>query len=510
MRSADKQWGGFGHAPKFPQTFSIQFLLRYGSRAQKDDALVQAFLSLDKMIEGGIYDHIGGGFARYSTDREWLVPHFEKMLYDNALLVSTLSEAFQLTKHERYKRVIDETIGFVKRELMSPAGGFYSAIDADSEGVEGKFYVWQYSEVKKLLGDDADLFCDFFDITPKGNWHEQSPSSQTGPLQSAPGSSSQEGKNILRLRDKLESFASEKKIAIGDLEKIIQQGKSILLAYRSTRPRPLLDDKIILGWNALMNTACSKAYAATGNGAYRQLAVQNMEFLLNHLQIDKRHGFYHTWKQGGKNLAFLDDYAFLIQALLHLQEITASADWLFIAREIAEYVMQHFVEDETGFFFFTDIKQQDLILRKKEVYDGATPSGNATMAYNIYRLSILFDIPEWKQNAQRMVSSLSNHAIQYPTSFGIWSNLLMEMTFGTYEIAVVGEQFEVVAERVLAEYIPHKVFMAGSKGHVELPLLAEKPSTNPALIYLCTAYSCLKPVSQISQLLELITNGNKN
>ena len=188
-----------------------------------------------------------------------------------------------------------------------------------------------------------------------------------------------------------------------------------------------------------MNTACSKAFAATGNTGYRELAIQNMEFLLEHFKSDKHRYFFHTWKQGtAKYLAFLDDYAFLIQALLHLQEITARADWLFKAREIAEYVMQDFVEDETGFFFFTDIKQQDVILRKKEVYDGATPSGNATMAYNIYRLSILFDIPEWKQNAERMISSLSNAAIHYPTSFGIWSNLLLEMTLGTYEIAVVG------------------------------------------------------------------------
>lgn len=490
MTSADRQWGGFGQAPKFPQTFSVQFLLRYHYLTKNEEALEQARLTLDKMIDGGIYDQVGGGFARYSTDSKWLVPHFEKMLYDNALLISVLAEAFQLTKIERYRQVIKETIDFVNRELMHPAGGFYSALDADSEGEEGKFYVWQYDEVRRLLGSDADIFCDFFDVTLKGNW---------------------EGKNILRRKKSLELFASEKNVAVTELTEIIRRGKLILLAQRNRRQRPLLDDKILLGWNALMNTACSVAFAATGNDYYRQLATRNMRFVMENFWNETEHSFHHTWKENkAKNFAFLDDYAFLIQALLHLQEITSSLDWLFKARQIAEYVIDQFVEDETGFFFFTDKKQHDLILRKKEVYDGATPSGNATMAYNIYRLSILFDVPEWKQIAEKMVSSLSNAAIRHPTSFGIWTNLLMETTYGTSEIAVVGEEFSFLAEQVLAEYIPHKVFMAASKGNVELPILAGKPQVNPPLIYLCKNYSCLKPVTGAGQLLQLINNGNKN
>src|SRR5437762_1121011 len=484
MKLADKEWGGFGSAPKFPQTFSIQFLLRYYYITNDEEALEQACLSLDKMIEGGIYDQAGGGLARYSTDTEWLIPHFEKMLYDNALFVTVLSEAYQVTKNENYKEVIEETIQFVKRELMNQDAGFYSALDADSEGEEGRFYVWKYEEVQKLSGNDSEFFCEFFDITKKGNW---------------------EGKNILRTKSSAELFAKEKNISIDELRTIIQKGRSILFVERSKRVRPALDDKIILGWNALMNTACSKAFAATQRKEYRQLAIDNMEFLLQHFKNKTENYFHHTWKNNAvKNLAFVDDYAFLIQALLHLQEITGNVDWLFRAKQITEYVIENFIEEKSNFFFFTDMIQEDVILRKKELYDGATPSGNATMAYDIYQLSILFDIPEWRKSAEKMITSLSEAIIRYPTSFGVWANLLMEMIYGTEEIAVVGENPSLLAEQILAEYIPHKVFMMSSTGNKKLPLLAGKLSNNPPLVYLCRAYSCLKPVSTLGELRMLI------
>ena len=493
MSAADKQWGGFGRAPKFPQTFSIQCLLRYYFITKKKAALEQALLSLDKMIAGGIYDQIGGGFARYSTDIEWLVPHFEKMLYDNALLVSVISEAYQVTRNERYKQVLEETIGFIQREMMSPGGGFFSALDADSEGEEGRFYVWTYEEVKTLLQNDAEIFCEFFDVSPSGNWSEE------------------KGKNILRTKTRFETFAEQKNISIEKLGNIIQKGKSILLNERDKRIRPALDDKIILGWNALMNTACSKAFAATGKNEFRELAINNMKFLLEHFQNGKDKIFYHTWKNNEhKNFAFLDDYAFLIQALLHLQEITGDVDWLFQARELTEYVMENFREDATDFFFFTDRRQRDVILRKKEIHDGATPSGNATMAYIAYHLSIIFNFPEWMKIAENMITSSARLITQYPTSFGVWATLFMEMICGTEEITVIGENNSSLAEQVLAQYIPHKVFMAPSKPNVELPLLVGKTPTNPPLIYLCRSYSCLNPVTEASQLLELLNKVNKN
>ncbi|MFI5187402.1 MAG: thioredoxin domain-containing protein [Chitinophagales bacterium] len=491
MKSADKEWGGFGRAPKFPQTFLIQFLLRYYYGTKNEEAFKQACLSLDKMIEGGIYDQLGGGFSRYSTDVEWKVPHFEKMLYDNALLVSILSEAYQLTKKDRYKEVIDETIGFVQRELMHPAGSFYSALDADSEGKEGKYYLWQYENARKILGEDAGIFCEFFDIKQKGNL----PAEQAG----------WEGESILQIKKSHEKFAREKNISTGELEAIIKKSKPVLLDERNKRIRPALDDKTILGWNALMNTACSKAFAATGKDDYRQLAIHNMQFLLLHFKKTNEDHFQHTWKNNEtKSFAFLDDYAFIIQALLHLQEITGSIVWLNKAKEISEYVLKNFSDGETSLFYFTDIKQGDVILRKKEIYDGATPSGNATMAYNIYQLSILLDIPGWRKRSEEMVTSLSNAVIRYPSSFGIWINLWMEMILGTKEIALVGKNSDNLAKQVLAEFIPHKVFVFSTINNEKLPLLMGKPATETALIYLCRSYSCLKPVSGVNELLKLI------
>jgi uncharacterized protein YyaL (SSP411 family) len=502
MKQADKEWGGFGKAPKFPQTFSIQFLLRYhyvkniqisnppGTAEQNDDtALQQALLSLNKMIEGGIYDQVGGGFARYSTDTEWLAPHFEKMLYDNALLISVISEAYQLTKDERYKEVIEETMTFICKEMLHSQNGFYSALDADSEGEEGKFYVWQKQEIESLLGQDADIFCSYYDISEKGNW---------------------EGKNILRVKKAAELFASQKNIELRELRKILGSGKSKLLKKRSQRVRPALDDKIILGWNALMNSACSKSFAATGNEEYRELAVRNMEFLLSRFAAKNPGEFSHTWKNNqAKYPAFLDDYAFLIQALILLQEITADPKWLAKAKEVTEFVIGNFSEAETGFFFYTSSTQKDVIVRKKEVYDGAVPSANAIMADNLYKLALLFDIKEWQKRSFTMVESLSNVVTRYPGSFGYWNCVMLEIIAGTAEIAVVAEDFAELHRNLLAVYIPHRVYMASGEQTDKFPLLAQKLTAKKPNIYICKNFSCLPPVSTIEAAVSLINRSRE-
>jgi|CXWL01.1.fsa_nt_gi uncharacterized protein YyaL (SSP411 family) len=493
MKSADKEWGGFGKAPKFPQTFSIQFLLRYYHITQNEVALHQALLSLDKMIGGGIYDQIGGGFARYSTDTEWVVPHFEKMLYDNALLISVLSEAFQLTGKEQYKEVIEETMGFLQRELLHPLKGFYAALDADSEGVEGKFYVWGLEEIKKLLHNDADIFCEYYDVTKDGNL----PAGQAG----------WERSNILWIKKSLEVVAAEKKITVDELKNLLQKGKKILLEQRNKRTRPLLDDKIILGWNALMNTACSKAFGATGNETYRQLAIDNMQFLLTNFKGKRENEFYHTWKNDtAKYPAFLDDYAFLIQALIHLQEITADTKWLIIAKSITGFVIENFSEPATGFFFYTASGQTDVIVRKKEVYDGAVPSGNSVMAYNLYHLSILLDNSEWRIRSLDLVSALGGAVIRYPNSFGNWACLLQEMVEGTNEIALAGNDFTALHAELLGQYIPHRVLMASRDTDSPFPLLTGKPHINGPAIYLCRNYTCQNPVFSAKDLMLLINN----
>jgi len=484
MKNADKKLGGFGKAPKFPQSFVIQYLLRFFYATENKEALEQALLSIDKMIDGGIYDQVGGGFARYSTDTEWLVPHFEKMLYDNALLVSVISEAYQITNDKRYKEVIQETIQFVQRELMHSEGGFYAALDADSEGEEGKFYVWDHAEVIELLKEDGTIFCDFFDIKPGGNWEE---------------------KNILQRKKKEEIFCNEKNISLEELQRIVQKGKNILFEKRSERVRPQTDDKILLGWNALMNTALCKAFAATGNESFKKLAIANMQFLLSKVSNNNTVDFFHSWKNDiAKQPAFLDDYAFLIQALIQLQEITGDTNYLEKAKMITEHVFEKFKDSATLFFFYTNINQTDVIVRKKEVYDGAQPSGNAIMADNLYRLGLYLDKSHWKEKSVQMISSLSNAIVRYPTSFGAWACILLEISIGINEIVVISEESQRILTQVLKEYIPHKVIMSATEGSNSFPLLSGKEKNKEAALYLCRDYSCEKPVSSISALIDLI------
>jgi len=490
IKNADKEWGGFGQAPKFPQTFSIQFLLRYHYVTNNKEALRQAMLSLDKMIEGGIYDQIGGGFARYSTDTEWLAPHFEKMLYDNALLISILSEAFQLTKKERYKEVIEETIDFIQRELLAKNGkGFFAALDADSEGVEGKFYVWNLTEIKELLGEDAPIYCLFYDVSQNGNW---------------------EHSNILRVKKSIEEFATEQNIPVDKLKKLLAKGNDNLFEKRKDRIRPSLDDKVILGWNALMNKACCKAFAATGIEKYKQLAIDNMLFLLSNFAANENKELHHTWKNGeAKFPAFLDDYANLIEALIYLQEITADKKWLNKAKELSEVVVANFKEVETGFFYFTPAGQKDVIVRKKEVYDGAVPSGNSVMAYNLWKLSLLFDKKEWREQSINMVSSLSKAIIKHPVSFANWASLLLEITEGTHELAIIGSESRFLLNNILKEYIPHSLIMASNEEDAIYPLLANKQALVKTSIYMCRNYTCDKPVFSLNDLMLLI-NKEKN
>jgi len=484
MKNADKKWGGFGKAPKFPQSFVIQYLLRFFYATENKEALEQALLSIDKMIEGGIYDQVGGGFARYSTDTEWLVPHFEKMLYDNALLVSVISEAYQITNDKRYKEVIEETIHFVQRELMHPEGGFYAALDADSEGEEGKFYVWDHAEVIELLKEDEVIFCDFFDIKPGGNW---------------------EGKNILQRKKKEEIFCSEKNISLEELQRIVQKGKHVLLEKRNKRIRPQTDDKILLGWNALMTTSLCKAFAATGNESFKKLAINNMQFLLSKVSNNNTVEFFHSWKNDiAKQPAFLDDYAFLIQALIQLQEITGHTNYLEEAKVITEHVLEIFKDSATVFFFYTNITQTDVIVRKKEVYDGAQPSGNAIMADNLYRLGLYFDKSQWKEKSVQMKSSLFNAIVRYPTSFGAWACALLEISNGINEIVVISEESQRILTQVLKVYIPHKIIMSGAEGSNSFPLLTGKEKSRETAIYLCRDYTCENPVSSISALIDII------
>ena len=491
MHAADREWGGFGKAPKFPQTFTIQFLLQYHYYTQDQEALKQALLSIDKMLQGGIYDHIAGGLARYSTDNEWLAPHFEKMLYDNALLISVLCDAYQITKNSQYKNAIQKTLSFILEELTNDNGGFYAALDADSEGEEGKYYVWQKSEVEEVLGENAEIFCEVFDITESGNWEE---------------------KNILRLLVSIETFAAQKKIDETSLKKIIEDCLAKLKLKRALRVKPGLDDKIILSWNALMLKAIAKAAIVLNNEQYKQAAIDNFNFIITYFSDSSNpNRLMHTWKNGqAKYPAFLDDYAFFTEACIQLYELTFDASYIQKAYGYCKYVMEHFSDEENNFFYFTGKTQDDVIIRKKEIYDGATPSANAVMAANLLKLSIIFYEAGWQQRVNKMLEIISTAAIKYPVSFGLWGCLLLQRIKGINEMALFGKNGTIAALHILHEnYIPGKLIIVSDNISSGFPFLKDKNANEPLLIYLCKNHVCLQPIQDVPELNTIIYRLDK-
>jgi uncharacterized protein YyaL (SSP411 family) len=483
LQQADTEWGGFGNAPKFPQTFSLRTLLRQYHFTGDQRSLHHVELSLDKMIAGGIYDQAGGGFARYSTDIQWKAPHFEKMLYDNALLVILLAETYQVTGKKRYRQVMEQTLEFVERELGNGQGLYFSALDADSEGVEGKFYTWTAEEIELLLGEDADWFSEFYQVVSEGNW---------------------EGVNILWERTGREQLAEKQQWTIEETEGRIADCLHQLMQARSSRIRPLLDDKILMGWNALLNRAFTAAFAATGEEVYRKRAIQNIEQL--ELLFRQQDGSWqHTGKDGQSRIpAFLDDYAVLIQAYIYLQEITGNSEYLLRAKAIIEWVTEHFVEEETGFFFYTPLGQKDVVVRKKEVYDGAVPSGNALMAQNLQYLSIVFDRPDWREQCRTLLASMGSAIIRHPGSFGVWAMTLQQEIVGCQEWAIVGHQATQYLGPLLSRFFPNKILQVKETNLLNFPLLSgknipEKPGE--VLFFQCKEYQCAQPVSSYKEFL---------
>jgi len=495
----DRAEGGFGGAPKFPGTMAIQFLLNYHWYTKNPEALEHALLSLDKMIHGGIYDQLGGGFARYATDREWLVPHFEKMLYDNALLVTVIAEAYKLVQNPQllspqpksnsepqttlYRETIEETLEYIAREMTSPDGGFYSAQDADSEGVEGKFYVWDKDEVEGILGDDADLFCAFYDVTESGNW---------------------EGKNILWRLEHYEKFAAGIQKDIEWLKSKLRDCREKLFEVRARRIWPALDHKILLSWNALMVSAYANAFSALGHESYRQTAVRNLEFLLKtfspHLHLPEadtlRFKLKHSLSQSD---AFLEDYAYLVAALIDTYQITFEVRYLHLAGKYADYVLSYFHDSENGLFFFTDVQQSDIVLRKKDLYDNATPSGNSTMVHNFQRLGILLDRRDWREQASAMLEKMRETVERYPLSFERWATAMMNEVYPAHEIAVVGENAWEKAILLQRNFLPNKVVAATQHPSKEIPLLKDKTGGSDALIYVCRDFMCQRPVTNLQE-----------
>ena len=477
LAKADKVHGGFGSAPKFPQTFTIQFLLQYGYFFKDENALQHAVFSLKQMLNGGIYDHIAGGLARYSTDDAWLAPHFEKMLYDNALLLITCCDAYLVTKDPFFEKKIKQTIAFLNRSMFCREGGYFAALDADSEGVEGKFYVWDAEEITNTVAN-GDVYSKWYGVEPHGNW---------------------EHKNILHVRHDEATFAKENNITIDELTTIVNKGNDMLLKERDKRIHPSTDDKILLGWNALLVTALCKAYCALGVDEYKNTAVQLYSFLVDSFKKDNG-SFQHTFKNGAsKYPAFLDDYAYLIQACIHLQEITSEQRYLLEAKELTTYVNDHFTDNASGLYFFTEKGQTDIVLRKIEVYDGAVPSGNSVMVDNLFYLGIIFENNDWLARADRGLKSVQDVITQYPTSFGNWASIFLKQALGMQELVLTGNNIHLELKGLLRIYLPNKVLQ--SSDHVDdFPLLRDKNFNGGASIYRCRQYACDMSVNTAEEL----------
>lgn len=485
LKSADTEWGGIGNAPKFPQTFALLFLLRHYYFTGNAAALNQATLSADKMMMGGMYDHIGGGFARYSTDRRWQIPHFEKMLYDNALLIEAYTEAYQLTQKKEYAEIVHETIQFIKNEMTSPDGGFFSAFDADSEGEEGKYYTWNKKEIDDLLGADSEIFCSVYNVSETGNWEET---------------------NILWMPEDLETVAKKLNSDIHPLYTLLKKSKQILFEARQKRVRPLLDTKVLLGWNALMIKSLCKAYAAFGNEDYLTAAEKCIGFIEKNLKADSG-TYYHSWnKTVNKQQAFLDDYAALIQAYILISQVTANAQYLVKAKQLTENVISNYSDENATFFYFTAANQTDVLIRKKELYDGATPSGNALMAENLIILSLYFNIDEWRIRAEKIMKHISSIAEKYPVSFGYWCLNLQALIKGYKEIVITGGEHLQVLQEILKEYIPIKIIQSANHEN-NWPLLQGKTFSYQTYIYLCENYKCLNPVKSVEEFKKLVNQN---
>ena len=484
LKTADLMQGGFGTAPKFPQTFSIQYLISYSHFCKDEKALNHALFSLKTMLRGGIYDQIAGGLSRYSTDEKWLAPHFEKMLYDNALLINVICDAFQISKDLEFKHAIEKTISFCLNEMYNNNGGFYAAIDADSEGEEGKFYVWEKSELEMILGKDAEIFCEYYGVKESGNW---------------------EGKNILHVSNEDDFFANSINISVDDLKAKLADSEKKLLAERNKRIRPATDDKILLGWNALMLTALCKASAALKNEKYKRIALSLYDFIKKEFSRDGQVTF-HTYKNGiVRYNAYLDDYAYLIQACIHLQELTGDEKYLDEAKLLTQYVIDNFKQSDGSLFYYTNINQSDIVIRKVEIYDNAIPSGNSVMSENLFYLSVILDKEEWKNHSIDMIRRVRPLIEKHPNSFAVWANSILKQQTGILEIVVTGQKCEALSQEILMIFMPNKVFQK-SNVEKEYPLLKNKKYEKDGLIYVCRNFSCLKPVNNIIDFKKLVKN----
>jgi uncharacterized protein YyaL (SSP411 family) len=492
-RRFDPRWGGFGPAPKFPQAMVLELLLRQWKRSGDARSLEMADVTLRRMAEGGMYDHVGGGFARYSTDEQWLVPHFEKMLYDNALLARVYLHAWQATGSDDHRRVVEETLGWVLREMTSPEGGFHSALDADSEGEEGRFYVWSADEVDALLGPgDGPLFRRWYDVSETGNW---------------------EGTNILHTARALDDVARAQGAEPERLRAIVDRGRAVLYEARAKRVWPGLDDKVLTSWNAMMLHAFAEAGRVLERGDWIEAAARNAGLLLGGLRPDGR--LLRTWKDGRAKIpAFLEDHALLVDALIALYEADWDERWVREARGLADEMLRRFWDGDAGVFYDTADDAEELVVRPRDVFDNATPSGSSAAVMALLRLGELVGEAAYREVAERALGGSMEMMARVPFGFG---HLLCALDFATAtpaEVAIVGDpaadDTRALVRAVSRPYLPNTVlaFRAPDGGESIIPLLEGRTAIDErATAYVCERLACRQPVTEPDALAEQLGIG---
>lgn len=479
----DKEFGGFLSDQKFPLPVGWEAMLQYYYFMGKEKTLKMINTTLESMLKGGIYDQIGGGFCRYTVDKYWKVPHFEKMLYDNGQLVSLYSHAYQLTSNEEYGEIVKNTIKFIEREMSNGEGAFFSSINADSEGEEGKFYIWTKKEINSILKDStAEIVCEYYGITENGNWEN--------------------GKNILLRNKNKDSFANEKGFTIDEFNSILYYANSALLKARDKRVSPTTDDKILCSWNAIMLTGYIDAYKSLGVDDYLNKAIDNANFMKENM-IDNNHKLSRSYNNGKHNIdGFLDDYALLSQAFIHLYEVTFNEEWLITAKGLVDYCLSNFLNESNGMFYYSEDKSKDVIVRKYQIPDNVIPSSNSVMAVVLYQLGIYFDNIDYTKIALKMMAQVESHLVKGGPYYANWARLFGLITHKPNQIAITGDAPEIAARELQKHFLPSCIFMGGKSKNV--PLLKDKQNTNEAMIYICRDNKCLKPVKSIAEALKII------
>ncbi len=477
----DKKEGGNLGAPKFPMPSNYLFLLRLGHLNKDEELLKQVHLTLEKMANGGIYDHLGGGFARYSTDSEWKVPHFEKMLYDNAQLLSLYSEAYREAKNPLYKKIVYETIGFVEREMTSPDGGFYSALDADSEGKEGLFYIWTKEELQDILKKDFEVFSDYYSVNELGYWEDDF---------------------YILLRDKAAGDIAKKySLTEEELEKIIDRCKEKLTEKRNTRVRPGLDDKIIASWNGLMVKGLCDAYLTFGEARFLEMAEKNVKFLAEKLLQPDGSLFRCAKDSVPYGSAYLDDYAFVIDSCIALFCVSANEKYHKLSVKLTDHCLNHFYDAERGLFYYSSRTGEELIARNFEVNDNVIPASNSQMARNLQQLYDLTGRNTYDEIARNMLKKMQPEVKQALSSHSNWGLAALNELFSHFEVCIVGKDVDELRTGFAKHYHPNAIFVY-SKTASDLALLSGRFSANETLVYVCRNKACGLPVRTVEEALE--------